>query len=469
MFLRTLVHRALCASALLSVLAVAANAQNLLTNPGFEAGGGGYSGYFTFGSGVQLSTPATDNIALGGVAAAKVYGGFNGCPGTPVFNVGGFGQAFPSPVVGREYTFSGFSFVSSTDPMLGTDVCARNRLIAKLVFFNAASGGAEIASEEIILGSGLSPVNQWIPFSISARVPPGALRVEALVLFLQPGCDPGSVFVDELSLTSEPGRTLPNVLANPGFASGLTGWSTFGNVFTDARAFTVRSAPGSAKLFSTFVVDAPSGMFQSVPAAPGSVWQLDVHARNTCQETPINGTNDNYALARIVFRDGANVEIGSNDVVIADNASPLGTYVLRSVQATAPTGTVNVEAYILFISPSLLGGAVWVDDISLRSLATADAPLERNSIELSAPRPNPTRAGALVQLSLVEAGDVNADVLDVSGRRVATIHRGALAAGSHRLVWDGRTGEGLAAAPGLYRVVVRTATEQMARSLVIAR
>lgn len=453
---------------LAAIVAPVQASPNLLANPGFETGGGTYSGYFTFGSGVQMSTPATDNIALGGIAAAKVYGGFAGCPSTPAFNVGGFGQAFANPTPGRVYTFSGFSFVSSADPMLGTDVCSKNRMIAKIVFFNATSGGTEIASEEFVIGSGLTPVNQWVPFTISAPAPSNALRVEALILFLQPGCDAGSVFVDELSFTADPASTIPNVLANPGFATGLTGWSTFGNVFTDTRAFTVRSSPGSAKMFSTFTVDSPSGLFQTFPATPGSIWELSAHARNTCQETPITGTNDNYVLARIVFRDAANVEIGSNDVVLADNASPLGTFVQRRIQATAPAATASVQAYILFISPSLLGGAVWIDDVNLHRLDTTGAPSHPLALDLRAPSPNPTRGATRVDLALPRADDVSADVLDVAGRLVATLHRGALPAGTHRLEWDGRTSRGVAAANGLYRIVVRAGTLQAARSLVLA-
>lgn len=456
-----------CAGLAFAVAPVAAS-PNLLANPGFEANGGGYSGYFTFGSGVQLSTPATDNIALGGVTAAKVYGGFAGCPSTPSFSVGGFGQAFTNPVAGRTYTFSGFSFVSSADPMLGTDVCTKNRMIAKLVFFDALSGGNEIQGEEVLLGSGLSPVNTWVPFSIEGTVPSNARRVEALILFLQPGCDGGSVFVDDLSLTVEPGSNVPNALTNPRFATGLTGWSTFGNVFADARAFTVRSSPGSAKLFSTFVADSPSGLFQTVPATPGSLWQLDVHSRNTCQETPINGTNDNFGLARIVFRDAGNNEIGGQDVTVTNASAPLGSYAKSTVQATAPTGTVSVQAYVLFISPSLLGGAFWVDDINLHQVNTTGVPTFRGSLALSTPAPNPSRGATRLSLTMPAEDDVTADVLDVAGRHVASLHRGPLAAGAHTLAWDGRTASGLAAAPGLYRVVVRTSGTQLSRSLVIA-
>ena len=42
--------------------------------------------------------PGDDDIARSGIAAAKLFGEFTNCP-APVFDVGGFGQAF-TPMVG---------------------------------------------------------------------------------------------------------------------------------------------------------------------------------------------------------------------------------------------------------------------------------------------------------------------------------------------------------------------------------
>ena len=113
---------------------------NLLVNPGFEASGGSYDGWMTFGNGPNISTPADDDIYRSGVAAAKIYGEFSNCPDYPVFDVGGVYQAF-TPTPGTEYELSGYTLVSSADTIPGFDTCLGNRLIAKIVFFNAAVGG----------------------------------------------------------------------------------------------------------------------------------------------------------------------------------------------------------------------------------------------------------------------------------------------------------------------------------------
>lgn len=460
----------LCTSLMLAGATVAQASANLLANPGFEDGGGSYSGYFTFGGGVQLSTPATDNIALHGATASKIYGGFNGCPNSPVFNVGGYGQAFTA-VVGKTYHFQGASFVSAADPMLGTTTCSKNRAIAKLVFFDAVAGGNELCSDEYVIGDGNTVTNTWHSFYVSSTAPAAAKRVEALILYLQPGCDPGSVFIDDLSLTYTNPVVEPNVIVNPGFASGLTGWSTFGNVFTDARAFTVHSSTGSAKLFSTFVLDSPSGMFQTFAASEGQTWKLSLWARNTCQESPITGTNLDYLLARVVFRNSSGVEIGAQDLVVADNTSPLGPYLQKSTQATAPAGTVSAQAYILFISPTLQGGAFWVDDVNFHRLDVAgvDAAPQSARLMMAAPSPNPARASATISFTLPVADHAEVGIFDIAGRQVASLHRGSMSAGTHVITWDGSMADGSRAPNGVYRAIVRTSTEREARSLVLSR
>ncbi len=451
--------------------ATSSAATNLLANPGFEDGGGSYNGWFTFGAGVQLSLPAGDNIIHTGAAASKVYGEFTGCPGSPQFDVGGFGQAF-TPTAGQIYELSGYSFVSSGDPIPGTDTCVRNRMIAKIVFFNAAVGGAELSSNEIIIGDGNTVTDHWHAFSVSAPAPAGALRVEALFLFLQPACDGGSVFVDDASFTESAPASVSNLLADPSFSSGLTGWSTFGNVYPDSRSFAVRTPTGSAKLYSTFTPDSPSGMFQSFAATPGSAWQLSAYALTTCVEDAITGSNDNYVLARIVFRDSGGIEVGSTDTVVLDNTAPLGTWTKHTVIAVnAPAGTATVEPYLLFISPTLMDKAAWVDDVSFQELdptGVGDDPRPL-AFELHQNAPNPFSLSTRVAFDLEAADAVNLEVYDIAGRLVRTLFQGRLSAGPHAVAWDGTTASGARAATGIYRYRLRTSAGEVSRNMILIR
>jgi hypothetical protein len=445
---------------------------NLLTNPGFESGGGSYTGWFTFGSNIMVSTAGTDNIMHAGSAAAKIWGSYTLCPGPGQFNVSGCGQAF-TPTVGTVYEFSGFSYLSSTDPIPGTATCSSNRMIAKIVFFNAASGGAELSSNEVVIGDFDTPANQWLPFRISAPAPSGALRVEVLLLYLQPACDNGAVFTDDLSFGALPAApTVSNQLVNPSFTGNLTGWTTFGNVYSDLRSWARRTPSGGAKLYSTFNPSFSSGLYQQFSAAAGSTHRFDVHVMTTCQETPITGTNTNSVMARVVYLDAALNEIAFKEATILDNTASLGTWNKYTVITDpAPAGTVYVRPYVLFISPVSEGGAAWIDDAYFGAVVgtgVGDTPALTN---LSVQRnvPNPFGQSTRIDFSLGQSGNIDVGVYDVTGRRVATVLSGSLPAGSQSVTWDGRSTTGTPAPSGVYWCVFRTGTEQRSVRMLLLR
>jgi len=424
---------------------------NMLANPGFEDNGGSYDGWFTFGEGVQLSTPETDNIIRRGSAASKIYGEFTDCPGSEFYKVGGYGQAF-TPTPGKVYQFSGYSFVPSDDVIPGTDTCNRNRCIAKVVFWNADSAGTEISSSEVVIGDGNSVTDQWNYFTVSAPTPVGALRVEALILFLQPECDTGSVFIDDTVLLELTPAVEPNLLANPSFSGGLTGWSTFSNAYYDARNWAVRTPMGSAKMFSSFDDSSDTGIYQTFQATPGLCYQLDVHVLTTCREDPVNETNDNFALAQILFVNSTGDSVGGEDLVIADNTSPLGKWTRHTVIAGAPAEAESVQVFFLFISPTLQNGAFWFDDASLQELPGAGVPGRPEPVgaKLYQNAPNPFGPKTTIKFDLPRAGHVKLCVYDVKGELVSTIVDGYMAQGRQEVSWTARDESGAEAASGIY-------------------
>jgi len=64
--------------------------------------------------------------------------------------------------------------------------------------------------------------------------------------------------------------------------------------------------------------------------------------------------------------------------------------------------------------------------------------------------PNPFNPQTTVKLSLDRAENVSVSVFDLAGRLVARLHRGPLAAGDHRWVWNGRNAAGLPQGGGVY-------------------
>jgi hypothetical protein len=443
---------------------------NLLTNPGFEDGGGSYNGWDTFGNGPNISTPADDDIYRTGVAAAKIYGEFNNCPGAPQFDVGGFFQAF-TPTAGAEYEFSGYSFVSIADTIPGTDTCLGNRCIAKIVFFNQF--GIEVSSNEMVVGDWSTPRDEWIPFSVSAPAPSTATNVQAMILFLQPGCDEGSVFLDDLSFVSSTPSAPSNVLTNPSFDTGLTGWNAFGNAYYDGRSWAVRTPTGSCKLYGTFVAGLDSGIFQQVPATAGSIWKLGTNVMSTCVESPIKQTNSNVVVANLTFKDSGGAIIGTAEKVILSGLDvQLGTWVHDELIAEAPAGTDSVAAYMLFVQdPEVLeDGAAWLDDLTLAELDWAGVPegdVSRPMLHQNVPNPfNPRTA---IAFELPMTSEVELVIYNVAGREVATLHRGELAAGPHSITWDGRTNDGAMAASGTYYYHLRTPNGEVAKSMILLK
>lgn len=83
----------------------------------------------------------------------------------------------------------------------------------------------------------------------------------------------------------------------------------------------------------------------------------------------------------------------------------------------------------------------------------AEVPGERvtDSVQLVT-SPNPFLGGSVIAFSLATPTAVDLGVFDVSGRLVRRLSHGRLAAGPHRIEWDGRDGAGRRAPAGIYFV-----------------
>jgi flagellar hook assembly protein FlgD len=75
----------------------------------------------------------------------------------------------------------------------------------------------------------------------------------------------------------------------------------------------------------------------------------------------------------------------------------------------------------------------------------------------------------MVRLTLAAPTFVRAEVLDVSGRHVATLAFGTYDAGVHELTWDGTNARGQRAAAGVYLVRVQWPGSQTTQRIVRLR
>lgn len=91
----------------------------------------------------------------------------------------------------------------------------------------------------------------------------------------------------------------------------------------------------------------------------------------------------------------------------------------------------------------------------------------RRTFGFADPWPNPAGRTTNLQFQLPMAGNVSAEILDVSGRRVVSlIENEARGAGIQRLEWDGRDALGRNVSPGIYLVRISAGPQVAVRRIV---
>ena len=116
------------------------------------------------------------------------------------------------------------------------------------------------------------------------------------------------------------------------------------------------------------------------------------------------------------------------------------------------------------------GGRYRRDEIrgAVDTLVSPTVSVEPGKAELAlAAGPNPFRGGATVSLSLPHpVAQARLAVYDVTGREVALLHDGALAAGQTPFAWNGRDAAGTSCAAGMYLISATLDGRRLQRRLV---
>jgi FlgD Ig-like domain len=105
-------------------------------------------------------------------------------------------------------------------------------------------------------------------------------------------------------------------------------------------------------------------------------------------------------------------------------------------------------------SGGLTTAAIYAEQAGNTGVAAVHNP-SAGSAQLALARPNPFQSKTRLRLTLPASTFVRAEVLDISGRRVATLASQAFPAGVHELSWDGLNSRGQLVAPGVYLVRVQ--------------
>lgn len=199
--MRNLIQLTIAIVAVLALLAPTVSAQNLLVNPSFDdpplGVGAPPAGWVAFGNTFAEPSVPPQFVPLSGPGLCSMFGSFTGG-----FNVSGVFQEFPA-AAGSKWQMSSNARHWSGDAMIGignascTPNCTDNWVVQKIAFFDAAN--AEIGASESVILDGTYATDVWHPsITITGTAPAGTVKVQALILYLQPLFAGGAAHIDDV-------------------------------------------------------------------------------------------------------------------------------------------------------------------------------------------------------------------------------------------------------------------------------
>jgi len=132
-------------------------------------------------------------------------------------------------------------------------------------------------------------------------------------------------------------------------------------------------------------------------------------------------------------------------IAVRHRADRIPATMKETIENTIPNRLAFFDGLNLDLSPLITGTSVDQDPAIVQSTV------------LKPPYPNPFTDTLTIPVVLETAQHVRVGVYNVRGRQVRELGTHTLVAGAHALSWDGSTGSGLRAAPGVYFVRLESA------------
>ena len=204
----------------------------------------------------------------------------------------------------------------------------------------------------------------------------------------------------------------------------------------------------------------------------GAIGAIIVDNVTGCPPSGLGGTDPTITIptVRITLADGNTIKAnlpGVNASLTRDAALLAGADAVGRVKMYAPSTFASgssVSHWDVTADPDLLmepfatphaPGSVdltqWLlADIGwFRGLVAVGDPAAART-HLIGNAPNPFGSSTSIHMVLARDGDAELSIFDLGGRRVASLHVGALAAGTHSFDWHGLDDSGRRAPPGIY-------------------
>lgn len=177
----------------------------------------------------------------------------------------------------------------------------------------------------------------------------------------------------------------------------------------------------------------------------------------------------------------ANYPPAGNDgnIIINDGSGACTLRIDRDTNipgTTAPNGVVNITGIAgQFDTESPYNSGYQIlprstDDITLVTAIEPDASFELpKTFALHQNYPNPFNAGTVIAFSIPRQVLVSLEIYSVSGQKIMTLMEKKLAAGTHKLAWEGTDSNGQQVASGVYLLKLQAGSFRATRKLVLMR
>ncbi len=249
----------------------------------------------------------------------------------------------------------------------------------------------------------------------------------------------------------------PNVLHNPGFEGGETGWGFYSN---STAAFSVEGPGCTGAGAARVTVEDPASNMQLYQCNIS----LEPQVRYRLTFTGYSPTGSDVALF-VAQHDSPYVNYG----LAASMFDLTGIWNTHSVDFTTENFSHPVSdarLFFWFAPYAQKGDEYWIDDVQLARLYTTGMTPEQGPVTFPVLEnyPNPFNPSTTIRYQVKSRGHISIIVYDILGREVSHIVEGVQDAGIHEIRFDGSN-----LASGVYLYRLQTAEVTQTKKMVLAR